>query len=63
MIIQQQKKKGPPVLVTRDRQRDPVVGVCPRCGRERYGWGTCPWWDCVEPATAPERRQTICPIG
>lgn len=63
MIIQQQKTKSQLILIPRDRQRDPVVGICPRCGRERYGWGACPWWDCVEPEAAPERRSTICQIG
>ena len=49
MWIQAQVRLGGgvgPVLVPRDRQRDPVVGVCPRCGRERYGWGRCLWADC-----------------
>lgn len=40
---------GPvPDLLPRDRQTDPPIGICPRCGRERYGVGPCPWDDCRE---------------
>ena len=52
MIIQQQKKR-PPGSGSTGPAAGPRWWGLPRCGRERYGWGTCPWWDCVEPATAP----------
>lgn len=30
-------------LLPRDRQQDRPWGLCPRCGRERYGEGPCPY--------------------
>lgn len=57
MWIQARLEHGAgPVLAPRDRQRDPVVGVCPRCGRERYGWGRCLWVDCEEMAQGRQKE-------